>query len=147
LARALSSSDQDERRRAETAMTMGHLGSVWRWFGDEQTFLARQESLVKILFIETLDEDFSDLVEKLGLVARSPELSHDPKRSHRAPSVHLPLEPEAVDNLRRWYRKDYEFLELCRSFEATRTHGVENGEARLSGTTGRHGTAGSDQAP
>jgi hypothetical protein len=40
--------------------------------------------------------------------------------SYRAPSKPDPLDDDAVENLRRWYARDYEFLEYCRNLEAQR---------------------------
>jgi len=121
LAVALSSDSDEERLAAEHAMqTMVHLSSVWKWFGDEETFWAKEPYLLKVLFVDRLDEDFADLVERLGLGSFHPVLPHDPLRSHRAPSHPDPLTDEAVTNLRRWYKRDYEFLDLCRDLEARR---------------------------
>jgi hypothetical protein len=126
LALALSSPDEDERVAAERAMrSVQHLGSVWRWFGNEEEFKAREPFLLKVLFADQLDQDFNDLVGKLGLEAFHPVLPHDDVNSYRAPSNPDPLDDEAVESLRRWYRRDYEFLELCRNLQGRRERGSD----------------------
>jgi len=125
LALALSSEDEGERARAEEAMrTIKHLRSVFRWIGDEESFAAREPRLLKVLFTDRLDEDFADLVERLGLGSAPPVLPHDPVRAHRAPEAHQALEEQATLNLRRWYSRDYAFWELCRKLEAERRPGA-----------------------
>jgi hypothetical protein len=121
LALALTSERDDERAAAEEAMRhVQHLNSVWRWFRDEETFRAREPFLLKVLFADRLDEDFADLVRKLGLESFHPVLPHDDVHSYRAPTKPDPLDDDAVENLRRWYARDYEFLEYCRNLEAQR---------------------------
>jgi hypothetical protein len=124
LAMALSSTDDDERESAEAAMgTLLHAGTVWTWFGDEEAFAQREPFLLKVLFTDRLDDDFADLTEKLGLGSFHPVLPHDDVGSHRAPS-HAPLlEDAAVEALRHWYRRDYDFWHLCRDLEARRAEG------------------------
>ena len=41
-------------------------------------------------------------------------LPEDPVRAHRSPpDEDKTLEPEAIHNLREWYREDYELYKLC----------------------------------
>jgi hypothetical protein len=126
LALALSSDDEAERFAGERAMrSVQHLGSVWRWFGNEDDFKAREPCLLKVLFADQLDQDFTDLIEKLGLEGFHPALPHDDVNSYRAPSDPDPLDDEAVENLRRWYRRDYEFFDLCRHLAGRRPQGSD----------------------
>lgn len=139
LALALTSDNTDERQAAEQAMrSVRHLESVWRWFGDIEAFRAREPFLLKVLFIDRLDEDFADLVEKLGLQSFHPVLPHDDLARNRAPSNPTPLDDLAVANLRRWYARDYEFLEKCRNLEAKRAE--SRGDAAQGPATTQKGT-------
>lgn len=112
MAVALSSSDDDDRAAAEAAMqAIRHFRSYWEWFGDEEHLTSRSGDLLMILFQERLDEDFEILAGKLGVTASLPT---DDVRAHRTPVIaDRRLTDVAVENLRRWYRRDYDFLDLC----------------------------------
>ena len=115
LAEALTSFDPVERQHAETAMkNIRHvMDSYWDWFGDEQQFLPRREDFLLVGHQETLPADFARLCEMLAL----PEgiaLPQDDTQSHKNPEhVDKSLTDLAIGNLRDWYRRDYEFLDLC----------------------------------
>ena len=58
--------------------------------------------------------DFLKLKEILFL-DNSIKLPNDDIKKHKTPSQYLTtLENSAVDNLKKWYKKDYEFYEYCR---------------------------------
>ncbi len=113
LAVALSSPDDDERLAAEEAMrAMPHFRSYWVWFDDEEYLLSRTGDLLMILSQESLEEDFGILTSRLGL---STSLPTDDVAAHRNPAaVDRRLTDIAVENLRRWFKRDYEFLDLCK---------------------------------
>lgn len=116
LARALSSTEDDTRAAAETAMqTIEHVSSsYWDWFIDEDTLRGRAGDILFIGFQEQLDQDFATLATILGLPP-SARLPDDGVLAHRSPS-HLArdVDAEGERNLQRWYRSDFEFVALCR---------------------------------
>lgn len=115
LALALDSGCRTRRHRAVTAMqSIGHVNaSYWDWFGDKSYFASRREDLFFIGFQETLSTDFEVLKAKLGL-PRAATLPTDDRQSHRTPpQFDIRLEERAINNLRKWYARDYEFIRLC----------------------------------
>jgi hypothetical protein len=114
LAVALFSSDGEERATAQTAMAaLRPFWSFWHWFGDEDRLTRRHDDLLMILFQERLDADFQTLTRRLELTTSLPTDDVGANRN-QTPSSLARLSDRAIDNLRVWYRRDYEFLELCR---------------------------------
>lgn len=116
LASALSSADQAERSAAEDAMrSIGHISTPYSyWFRNARSFRRRLPDVFYIAFQESLDDDFVLLKEKLGLPPEA-QLPTDQAAAHRTPdSFPRDLSDRARANLRRWYAKDIEFVELCR---------------------------------
>ncbi len=115
LALALSSPDAARRRMAEEAMQgISHVKhSYWRWFESEEYFLSRASDIFFVAHQERLDEDFERLRSKLGF-PDSAVLPSDTSEANRSPGEHdRTLEPQAEENLKRWYADDYRLLELC----------------------------------
>jgi len=105
------------RLQAEKAMrTISHLrDSYFRWFGNEEYFISRLADIFFIGFQETLTDDFQQLKSKLGLTDIL-ALPDDDVLAHRAPTnLDRNLEPEAVQNLKRWYARDLDFFNLCKT--------------------------------
>jgi hypothetical protein len=120
LALALGSQDAGERTAAENAMqNVYHLHSFCRdWFGNEEAFQARRADVFFIGFQETLAADFEKLKTKLGVPASVP-LPTDEVAAHKTPEhFDKKLEPQAVENLRRWYGEDIRFYQLCQKIAA-----------------------------
>ncbi len=89
--------------------------SYWDWFIDEELLAAREDAILFIGRIESFDDDFEQLKDPLGL-PRDLSLPRDPKSTNSGSSSTggaPPLEPEAVELVRNWYRRDYDFLEIC----------------------------------
>jgi hypothetical protein len=103
---------EDEARAAMDQIV--HIRSHYSaWFGTPDEFLARRPSLLMVLRLEHLDDDFPHLLRKLGLEDRA-ALPDDRYRSHRGPEgVDRSLSDRAVANLQEWYRDDIEFVALC----------------------------------
>jgi hypothetical protein len=120
LALALDSPDAETRQAAQDAMkSIHHINkSYWFWFKDEATLRSRRDDILLIGFQETLDQDFAALKRMLDL----PDtilLPHDDVSAHRNKAdVDKRLDEEAIRNLKTWYQKDYEFIELCKSLKA-----------------------------
>jgi len=116
LALALSSADLEEKLQAERAMhSIGHVRDSYRkWFESEAYLLSRIRDILFIGFQERLTQDFELLKSKLGL---PPEirLPADDRIAHRNPD-HLDkkLDPQAIENLRRWYAADIQLYDFCR---------------------------------
>lgn len=116
LALALSSDDNVLKAAAVDAIrSIGHLNVPhWTWFKNEQYFLSRGADILFIGFQESLSQDFATLTRILNLRedARLPE---DEFASHKNPvRLDKRLDEEAIGNLKIWYARDYQFLELCR---------------------------------
>ncbi len=121
LALALSSEDQAQRQRAERAMSaIKHVrSSYWYWFDNEAYLRSRWSDVLFVGYQENFDRDIARLQALLGIPAdiRPPT---DDVAAHRNPDdVDRRLEQKAVENLRLWYRNDYEFLRICRSLMAS----------------------------
>lgn len=114
LALALGSTDTAERAAAEAAMQgIDHVSThYWDWFGDEPTFRSRLEDIFLVGFQETLNADFEELRDRLGL-PETVRLPSDDVAAHRRPTPPSPLPAEAEALIRRWYATDYEFIRLC----------------------------------
>jgi len=109
-----------ERTEAEMAMRgIGHVkSSYWDWFGTPAAIRSRERDILWIGFVEDLDSRMPDLARRLGVPAL--ELPSDAVAAHRSmPSRDSALPDEARDALAEWYRREYEFLDLCREL-ATR---------------------------
>ena len=115
LASALSSTNDEERASAETAMrSIPHVrDSYWKWFGSEEYFMTRLDDLLFIGFQKHLSEDFEILKSRLRL-PNDLALPDDDFHSHANPR-HLDrtLGDAAVENLHKWYEEDFRFLKLC----------------------------------
>lgn len=85
----------------------------WDWFGDEAALRARWDDIFFIGRLESFNADFEFLKKPLGL-PEDLSLPNDSKRANRNRSSNTPaLESEAEKWVRHWYRRDYDFLELC----------------------------------
>jgi len=122
LAIAISSPNTEEKERAHKAMRcIGHVGSsYWDWFETEKYFRSRLPDIFFIGFQERLTEDFEILKSKLGLPENA-KLPNDDILAHRNPmDLDKTLTDEAIENLKKWYKDDFEFTTLCE--EVIREH-------------------------
>ena len=125
LAVALSSTDDEERMRAERAMRgIVHVKDGYaKWFESEEYLLSRLPDIFLIGFQETLAQDFELLRSKLGLTNRV-QLPTDDITAHRSPgNVDKKLDEEAIENLKRWYATDFRLYALCRRICETASTG------------------------
>lgn len=112
LAEALS--NESEKVRNDATNAMKHIlhvrNSVWEWFLSEDYLASNREKILYILKQKNLNEDFSSF-QKL-LQVNLGELPTDPVKAHQMPSnLDKKLSDIAIQNLRDWYKRDYEFLE------------------------------------
>lgn len=117
LAVALSSSDVATKMAAEEAMkSIGHVKtSYWDWFENEAYLLSRLTDIFFIGFQESIPADFELLRLKIALPPEA-QLPTDDIAAHRNPKgADMRLEPSAIENLRKWYRRDDAFIDFCRS--------------------------------
>ena len=115
LAVSLSSEDPDKREQAVKAMkNIGHVDtSYWRWFINEEYFLSRRNDILFIGAQKDLDRDFARLKEILGL--KKNILPLDQKQRNANPTdVDKRLDDESITNLKNWYSRDLEFIELLK---------------------------------
>ena len=100
---------------AELLAGLGPLSLLLQARGGE-AFLAREKDLFFIGAQETLGRDFLKLRAMLQL-SEEISLPTDPVKAHRNPgNLDYALDDEATENLRKWYRRDQEFIEFCRKF-------------------------------
>jgi len=121
LARALVSDDPSERQSAEAAMeAILHLRPMGRWTGTPDELRERGDQILYVGKQETLGADWENLKRILEL-PRQLELPTDPVTAHRRDQAgEEPLDEEAVEVLRDWYRRDYELVEYCDQLRAER---------------------------
>ncbi len=119
LAISLSSKDPEVKSHAEKAMrNIKHVqSSYWNWFHNEEYFKRRLDDIFFIGFQESLSEDFEILKEKLG-IPHQIQLPNDDINTHKNPEkVDKSLENEAIENLKKWYKEEYQFIILCKTIK------------------------------
>jgi hypothetical protein len=116
--------DPSHPMHTEALHAMGSISHIrythWDWFENEDAFTAGQDRIFFIGRTETLDADFEELKKPLGLPPGL-TLAQDPKGANRGsqPASQAPvLETAAVEWLKSWYRRDYDFLDLCDRWRA-----------------------------
>lgn len=117
LGEALSSSDPDLRVAAVAAMHgINHVRtSLLDWFGGEEQLRRRADDCLIVLRQEHLAAGCAELAGLLGVRPQDLALPTDPVTAHRSPLTAIPDQrpsPTAARNLRQWYSRDYEFLQL-----------------------------------
>jgi len=117
LAKALSSENIELKDKAIKAMKdIGHIRkSYWDWFLSEDYFLSRRRDILFVGFQESFNRDF----EKLKNILMLPEeatLPTDEINTHRNPlDVDKSLDMDSIENLKKWYEKDYHFIDICKN--------------------------------
>jgi hypothetical protein len=118
LACALNADDPETAEAAAKAMrSIFHVStSFWDWFENKDYFLSRKEDIFFIGFQENLNTDFERLKKKLGLLGNI-TLPADDLEAHRGQHSEAArfLQENAVDNLKKWYAEDYDFLKICQN--------------------------------
>jgi len=130
LATALLSTNKDERLKAEKAMKcIRHVrDSYWTWFDSEEYLRSRLSDIFFIGFQETLSADFEILKAKLGL-PQDVLLPRNEIHAHKNPSdLDLNLNKEQRAVLKKWYEKDYEFIQMCKEIKKREEQGLNNHE-------------------
>ena len=118
LALSLTSSEISLKEKAEDAMrSIDHIRrSYWNWFGSKEYLLSRKDDIIFIGDQSRLNEDFKKLKEKLNL-SDTVNLPSDKVKMHKNPeNTNKKLEDVSIDNLQKWFQKDYEFLEVIKGF-------------------------------
>jgi hypothetical protein len=96
----------------EALRSIAHVrSSYWDWFGNERAVRQRASKILWIGFQEELGEHIPQLARRLG--SAEIRLPSDPKRANRS-EEHVEISSEARDALAAWYRRDYDFVALCR---------------------------------
>ena len=117
LGLALSSVDSVLRNQAQHAMKeIGHVNtSFWDWFENKEYLKNRLSDILFVGEQENLNKDFDELKRILGLpdYLKLPDNDFD---AHRNPvKSDKSLDAIALQNLKKWYEKDYEFLSFLKS--------------------------------
>lgn len=115
LAEALSSKDQIKRKLAQKSMnSIYHVkSSYWDWFGNKDYFLSRLDDILFIGTQENMEEDFKSLLSKLKYNINI-NLPNDDIKAHKNPkNIDTTISTSSEKNLRKWYKEDFEFINLC----------------------------------
>lgn len=116
LALALNPAHSAHADATHAMRSITHIQSSYQdWFGSEKELAAKEDDILFIGRLESLNADFELLKERLGLPSDL-ILPIDPRSSNRVISGENrppPLEAAAVELVRNWYRRDYDFLEFC----------------------------------
>ncbi|MCA7979330.1 sulfotransferase family 2 domain-containing protein [Burkholderia cepacia] len=123
LARAIFSQDQAASAAAHHAMQqIDHVKtSMWDWLISPAYLRSRAADIAFIAQQEWLTDDASMLSEILGLGPL--HLPDDDVDAHRNPAhFDKTLCMQGEDNIRRWYRNDFDAIEVCR--EIARGNGM-----------------------
>ncbi len=117
LAVSLSSRDPGTRRDAAKAMkSIGHVNaSYWHWFTDEAYFLSRRNDVLFIGAQKDLDRDFAHLKKILNLPRELELPAENTPRNASPADVDKFLDDDAITNLKSWYSRDFQFIELLKS--------------------------------
>ena len=118
LALALYSNHANIKVKAQNAMTnIQHIrDSFWNWFEDSEKFLNRAPDVFFWGSQENLNQDFELLKEKLNL-PKDIGLPKENINAHKNPTdLDKFLESKAISNLKSWYKKDYEFIDICKKY-------------------------------
>jgi len=119
LAEELSSINKDNRDRAVHAMrNVTHIKSrYWYWFKNKKYFKSRIDDVLFVGTQENLDKDFKKLLNILEIPTNI-KLTKDKKKMHKNPTnVDKRISSMARDNLIKWYKKEYEFIQFCRELK------------------------------
>jgi hypothetical protein len=116
LALALSSDNQEDRNEAVLAMkTIVHVSaSYWDWFVDEKYFESRLGDVLFVCQIERLDSDFEKLKQLLRLPSGLSLPKNEVERHENPKGLDKHLDDRAVQNLKKWYERDYQFIECLK---------------------------------
>lgn len=115
LAEGLTHENPEKRMRAEKGMAaILHVrNSVWEWFANEDYFLKSRSKILFILRQANLKQDFLLFKQKIGIDIG--DLPDDPILSHKSPEgLDKHLSESAYSNLKNWYRRDYEFMDMIK---------------------------------
>lgn len=117
LGLALSSTDSILRSKAQDAMKgIGHVNtSFWDWFENKEYLKNRLSDILFVGEQENLNKGFEELKRILGLPVYL-KLPDSDVKAHRNPvKSDKRLDAVALQNLKKWYEKDYEFLSFLKS--------------------------------
>lgn len=117
LACSLSSKSSKDYLLALQAMEhVEHLKRYSYWYGDSEYFKSRIKDILYIGFQESLNADFCELKNILGL-PETAQLPEDDVGAHRNPKgLNKSIDKEGLLALNNWYHEDNKFVSLCKEF-------------------------------
>jgi hypothetical protein len=106
----------DHEKAAAAMRSIIHVrSSIYDWIISDKYIRSRSADIILIGLQEQLGQDFQHLKD-LGVVSLSASLPTDDIGTHRNPdNLDVSLSSRALENLRRWYKRDLRFYELVRS--------------------------------
>jgi len=114
LAISIYSDNDNVRNKAIMAMkSCYHIKTFyWDWFENKEYIKSRKDDILFIFRQEKLNKDFDFFVRKF-LPGSKVSLPEDDVLRHKTPDGYSTnLSEEAVNSLKKWYKRDYEFLEF-----------------------------------
>lgn len=120
LGEALADESGERYEHAANAMQdIYHVkSSYYDWFIDDEYFISRAADVMYIGFQESLAADFIKLKSILGLPPEA-ELPTDDIGAHRNPAnVDRHIGDIAAEALKKWYKKEYHFVQMCKNLLA-----------------------------
>jgi hypothetical protein len=112
LGLALAGSEAERSAAVDAMQSIEHVRtSYWYWFHSERAFRRREHNVLWIGFQETFSEQLPHLGERLGV----PDIVLPTGVAANQSGSEVDELPESARAaLAEWYRRDYEFLALCR---------------------------------
>lgn len=118
LAESLYCEDTEIRLAAESAMhSIEHVNTFYAdWFRSPEYFATRESDALYIGFQESLESDFENLKQILGLPKATslPDLSNKAANKNCQP-LDKALTQKAKEKLARWYAEDYTFYAFAKT--------------------------------
>jgi hypothetical protein len=119
LARSLSANSEEEKKAACCAMkAIRHVGDHYsEWYESKDYFLSRISDALMVGRVEELNRQFQNLKDILNIPPKT-ELPVSQREAHKNQYSELDtsLDKEAKENLEKWYKKDYDFMDLCERY-------------------------------
>ena len=111
LAICLEIGDKDYEFAKSAMTSIEHVNSsYWDWFKNEEYFNSRISDLFYVLQLETFEKDFNNFLSKLSL-SENVKLGNDKLTMH-SNNVDYFLSDRSKENLKQWYRSEYEFMKF-----------------------------------
>jgi hypothetical protein len=121
---ACSLADKNSKQHLLSLIAMKHVQHFKpykNWYGNFEYFKSRVGDILYVGFQESLNADFANLINILGLT-ESISLPSDDIAAHRNPTdVDKSIDAGGVLALQEWFAEDFEFISICKKVMASMT--------------------------